>query len=105
MARIDFEQLAEMSDVDIQDAGIVPVVRLPDATEQFIARHGPASPSHQQSHDLTTDGTKLVKDAVDLEPPRSCIQGHACCLHNVGRKSHQGRVDRLNQLVHRKRSG
>ena len=83
----------------------VPVVCLPDTAEQFVTRHSLASPSHEQSQDLAGDGRKLVQDTVNLEPSRSRVQRHTLCLHNVGRMSHQGRLDRLDQLVHCERSG
>ncbi len=104
-AGIDFEQTAEMSDMHIQYPRIVPVVCLPDTVEQFVTRHGLASPSHEQSKYLAGDGRKLVEDTINLEPSRSRVQRHTLCLHNVGRISHQGRLDRLDQLVHCERPG
>jgi hypothetical protein len=74
VARIDLKHTAQVSNVDVQDSGIVSVICLPDPTKQLVSWYGFPSPSHQQSHDLAADWAQLVENTINLEPLRPGIQ-------------------------------
>lgn len=105
MARIDFKQAAEIGYMYVQDAGVIPVVYVPDTPKQFVPGYYTAGAIHEQGQDPAANRRQLVKDTIYLKPPGPCIQRHACRMDDMRGKLHERHLDRLSKLFDVERAG
>jgi hypothetical protein len=97
MPRIGLQFTAEIGDVNIQRAGIIPIVGSPDAAEKLIAGDSFPSLGHQHGQNTAGDRPELLDRPVDLEVARRCVEAHVSHTDHIGGMVYERGLDKVNE--------